>query len=138
MATLKWIAIFAVVGYGALVALLYVAQRSMQYFPERFRTGPAEAGLAGAEEVVLDTADGERVIAWQLPPRADKPVVLYFHGNGASLRWRLERFRALTADGTGLVALSYRGYGGSGGSPAQAGPSKRADGGVAFHRARHP
>jgi fermentation-respiration switch protein FrsA (DUF1100 family) len=70
---------------------------------------------------VLDTADGERVIAWHLPPRAEQPVVLYFHGNGASLRWRLERFRALTADGTGLVALSYRGYGGSSGSPSEAG-----------------
>ena len=55
MATLKWIAIFTVVGYGALVALLYVAQRAMQYFPESLRTAPAEAGLAGAEEVVLDT-----------------------------------------------------------------------------------
>jgi fermentation-respiration switch protein FrsA (DUF1100 family) len=137
MATLKWIAIFAVVGYGALVALLYVAQRSMQYFPERFRTAPAEAGLAGAEEVVLDTADGERVIAWQLPPRADKPVVLYFHGNGASLRWRLERFRALTADGTGLVALSYRGYGGSSGSPSEAGFIADALAAYAFAAARY-
>jgi fermentation-respiration switch protein FrsA (DUF1100 family) len=137
MTTLKWIAIFAVVGYGALVALLYVAQRSMQYFPERFRTGPAEAGLAGAEEVVLDTADGERVIAWQLPPRADKPVVLYFHGNGASLRWRLERFRALTADGTGLVALSYRGYGGSSGSPSEAGFIADALAAYAFAAARY-
>ena len=41
------------------------------------------------------------------------PVFLYFHGNGGSLRWRDERFRALIADGSGLVALSYRGYAGS-------------------------
>ena len=121
MATLKWIAIFAVVGYGALVALLYVAQRSMQYFPESFRTAPAAAGFAEAEEVALGTTDGERVIVWHLPPRGEQPVVLYFHGNGASLRWRLDRFRALTTDGTGLVALSYRGYGGSSGSPSEAG-----------------
>jgi uncharacterized protein len=34
------------------------------------------------------------------------PGFSLFHGNGGSLRWRVERFRALTADGSGLVALS--------------------------------
>ena len=107
-------------------------------FPERFRTAPAAAGLPEAEEVVLDTADGERVIAWHLPPRGDKPVVLYFHGNGASLRWRVDRFRALTADGTGLVALSYRGYGGSSGRPTEEGLVNDALAAYAFARARYP
>jgi hypothetical protein len=43
MGTLKWFMIYALLGYGAFVALLYVAQRTMQYFPERFRTAPAAA-----------------------------------------------------------------------------------------------
>jgi fermentation-respiration switch protein FrsA (DUF1100 family) len=137
MATLKWIAIYVIVGYGALVALLYVAQRSMQYFPERFRTAPTDAGLAGAEEVILDTPDGERVIVWHVPPRGEQPVVLYFHGNGASLRWRVDRFRALTADGTGLVALSYRGYGGSSGSPSETGFMTDALAAYTFAAARY-
>jgi hypothetical protein len=118
---LKWLLILALAGYGGLVALLYVTQRAMQYFPERFRTTPSAAGLPQVEEVVLDTADGERVIGWHIPPRGDKPVVLYFHGNGGSLRGRVDRFRALTADGTGLLALSYRSYGGSSGRPTEAG-----------------
>src|SRR6266853_1385941 len=137
MNTLKWLVIFALLGYGSIVALLYVTQRAMQYFPERFRTAPAVAGLPEAEEVVLDTADGERVIVWHVPPRADKPVVLYFHGNGGSLRGRVDRFRALTADGTGLVALSYRGYGGSTGSPMEAGLIKDAEAAYAFAAARY-
>src|SRR5260370_21656912 len=121
MNSLKWLVIFALLGYVCIVALLYVTQRAMQYFPERFRTAPTVAGLPEAQEVVLDTADGERVIVWHVPPRADKPVVLYFHGNGRSLRRRVDRLRALTADGTGLVALSYRGYGRSSGSPTLTG-----------------
>ncbi len=121
MSTLKWIAVIVVAGYLGLGALMYFAQRALMYFPERVRTSPAAAGLPQAEEVVLDTADGEKVIAWHVPPRGDKPVVIYFHGNGGSLRYRVDRFRALTADGTGLVALSYRGYGGSTGSPSEAG-----------------
>jgi uncharacterized protein len=134
---LKSILILALVCYGGLVALLYVGQRALQYFPERFRTAPAAAGLPEAEEVVLDTADGERVIAWHLPPRGQKPVVLYFHGNGASLRWRVDRFRALTADGTGLVALSYRGYGGSSGSPTEPGLISDASAAYDFALARY-
>src|SRR5437762_902749 len=113
---LKWIVV-VLAGYGGLIALLYVTQRSLQYFPESFRTSPAAAGMPEAEEVVLDTVDGEKVIVWHVPPRGDRPVILYLHGNGASLRWRVDRYRALTLDGMGLVALSYRGYGGSTGTP---------------------
>jgi uncharacterized protein len=137
MATLKWWLTFALVFYVGLVALLYVGQRAIQYFPESFRTAPAAAGLPQAEEITLDTADGERVIVWHVPPLEQKPVVLYFHGNGASLRWRTDRFRALTADGSGLVALSYRGYGGSTGSPTEAGLMNDAAAAYAFAAARY-
>src|ERR1700710_1006588 len=121
MVLVKSLLVLLLAGYLGLVALLYVAQRSLMYFPERMRTEPANAGLPMAEEIVLDTADGERVIAWHIAPRGEGQVVLYFHGNGGALRHRAERFRALTADGTGLVALSYRGFGGSTGSPTEAG-----------------
>src|SRR5262249_27663514 len=88
MNTLKWLVIFTLLGYGAIVALLYCGRRWMNFFPGRFGGAPAVAGLPETQEVVLDTADGERVIAWHVPPRGDKPVVLYFHGNGGSLRGR--------------------------------------------------
>src|SRR6476646_2947403 len=84
-------------------------------------TDPRAAGLPEAEEAVLDTADGEQVIVWHVPPREGQLVFLYFHGNGGSLRWRDERFRALISDGSGLIALSYRGYGGSAGRPPEEG-----------------
>src|SRR5256885_4881237 len=116
---LKWLLIVALVGYGVLLALVYVGQRALQYFPERLRTPPAAAGLPEAEEVVLTTSDGERVIVWHVPPREEtKPVLLYFHGNGGALAWRAERLRARTAEGTRVVAASYPGYGGSNSRPA--------------------
>ena len=135
--TLKWL-IVPVVVYGAFVALVYVAQRLLQYFPERRRTAPSAIGLANAEEVVLDTADGERVIVWHVPPRNGQPVFVYFHGNGGSLRWREERFRDLIDDGSGLVALSYRGYGGSSGRPTEKGLIEDARAAYAFAVARYP
>jgi uncharacterized protein len=134
---LKWL-IAAGVLYGGSVTLLYVSQRSLQYFPERRRTTPHAAGLSEAEEVILDTADGEQVIIWHVPPHEDHPVFLYFHGNGGSLRWRDERFRALIADGSGLVALSYRGYGGSSGRPTETGLLNDAAAAYAFAIERYP
>lgn len=121
MKILLWLLTLAAGGYGALATLMYFGQRSLLYFPEQARTAPAAAGLPAAEEVVLDTSDGEQVVVWHRPPQAGKPVVLYFHGNAGSLRIRAARLSALTSDGTGLVALSYRGFGGSTGSPTEDG-----------------
>jgi fermentation-respiration switch protein FrsA (DUF1100 family) len=121
MGTLKWIAIVALAGYAGLLALMYLMQRSLMYFPDTARKSPAAIGLTRAEEVTLRTADGEQVIVWHVPAGDDKPVVVYFQGNGGGLDLRANRFRNLVSDGTGLIALNYRGYGGSSGSPSEAG-----------------
>ena len=122
MNTLKWLVIFTVLGYGVIVALLYFGQRAMQYFPERFRTAPAAAGLPEAQEVVLDTPDGERVIAWHVRPRGDKPVVLYFHGNGGSLRGRT--CQAITRSPSAVSSTTSS----ASGRPAAAGAVRKRSG----------
>jgi uncharacterized protein len=138
MALLKWTLIVCLVGYAGAVVLLYVVQRALMYFPETARTPPAAAGLPSAEEILLDTADGEKLVAWHLPPRDDRPVVLYLHGNGGALRHRAGRFLALTADGTGLVAIDYRGFGGSSGGPSETGLLIDAATAYGFAAARYP
>ena len=90
---LQWILISAAVAYIGLVVGLYAGQRSLMYFPAQRRTAPADAGLPRAEEVTLPTSDGEKVIAWHVPPAPGKPIVLFFHGNGDSLAGRAGRFR---------------------------------------------
>ena len=120
--TIGAVLVVPIVLYLGLVAVLYAAQRRMLYLPpEITRTSPAAAGFSAAEEVVLDTTDAEKVIAWHVPPVGRRPVVIFFHGNAEVLAWRVERLRQLTRDGTGLVALSYRGYGGSTGEPTEQG-----------------
>ena len=83
-----------------------------------------------AEEVTLKASDGVPLVAWHVAPRDDKPVIIYFHGNGGALRYRVGRFRKLISDGIGIVAVEYRGYGGSGGSPTE--PGLIADGEAAY------
>jgi fermentation-respiration switch protein FrsA (DUF1100 family) len=138
MAALKSIFLFLLVGYGAMVVLAYFVQRSLLYFPDRTHTSPAQAGFPEAEEVAIETADGERLIAWYVPAADEKPVVLYLHGNGGALVHRVRRFRGLIANGNGLVALSYRGYGGSSGSPTEEGLLADAAAAYAFAAARYP
>ena len=97
MGLLKWV-IAAAAGFGGLIALVYVMQRSLMYFPERLRTPSSAAGLPEAHEVTLDSKDGEKLIVWHVPPRGEKPVVLYFHGNGGGCATVLPAFvRSLRA-----------------------------------------
>jgi uncharacterized protein len=134
---LTWIAIIALCLYAGFAAMLYLTQRSLMYFPETAHTRPAQVGLPEAEEVALTASDGVKVMAWHVAPRDGKPVILYFHGNGGALRYRVERFRKLIAAGIGLVALEYRGYGGNEGSPSEQGLIADANAAYTF-AARYP
>jgi fermentation-respiration switch protein FrsA (DUF1100 family) len=138
MTALGWLAIIALVLYVALTASVYFAQRSLMYFPDTVHISPAAAGLPEAEEVPLTSADGARIHVWHVAPRDNKPVILYFHGNGGSLPGRVDRFRRLIQDGIGLVGVEYRGYGGLGGTPSEEGLIDDAKAGYAFAAARYP
>jgi uncharacterized protein len=138
LTVVKWIALVASLGYLGGVAVLFFEQRSFIFpVPQAFRTTPAAAGLAEAEEQFLPTADGERVIVWHVPAKPGHAVVLFFHGNGDFLAGLVGRFREITEDGTGLVALSYRGYAGSSGRPSEQGLLLDAEAAHAFALARY-
>ncbi|HZD91312.1 MAG TPA: alpha/beta hydrolase [Pseudolabrys sp.] len=121
MTVLEWLLAAAFALYAAVLVLMYVFQHKLMYFPDPNRTAPAAAGLPQAQELRLESIDGERLVAWHIPPRGDRPVMLYLHGNAGALNLRAKRFEWLVAEGDGLVALSYRGFGGSSGRPSEAG-----------------
>ena len=138
MTVLKWLAVLASVGYLVGLGVLLFAQRSFIFpIPRTFSTAPEAAGFGAAEEQVLTTADGEKVIVWHVPAKPGHAVVLYFHGNGDFLAGLVGRFRDITLDGTGLVALSYRGYAGSSGRPSEQGLLLDAMAAYAFASARY-
>ena len=138
MTVLKWLLIVVSVGYLGGLAVLYFKQRSMLFpIPPVGRTAPDAAGFPEAEEHVLTTADGEKVIVWHVPAKPGHPVVLYFHGNGDFLAGFFGRFHDLISDGTGIVALSYRGYAGSSGQPSERGLLLDAAAAYAFTTARY-
>ena len=138
MTALKWLAVLASVGCLAGLVGLFFAQRSFIFpIPQTVRTAPEAAGFGVAEEHLLTTADGEKIIVWHVPAKSGHAVVIYFHGNGDFLAGLVGRFRDITADGTGLVALSYRGYAGSSGRPSEQGILWDAAAAYAFASARY-
>ncbi len=96
-----------------------LTQRRLLYFPDTQRVAPEQTGLAGVTEVTIATADGERLVAWWSPPKPGKPIVLYFHGNGGNIAIRAGRLALFQEAGFGALLVSYRGYGGSTGSPSE-------------------
>lgn len=138
MTVLKWLVALVSIGYLSGLVALYFAQRAFLFpIPQTARTTPQAAGFPEAEEHVLITADDEKLMVWHVPARSGHPVVLYFHGNGDYLAGFFGRFRDLISDGTGIVALSYRGYAGSSGQPSEAGLLQDAAAAYAFTAARY-
>ncbi len=117
------IALGASAFYVAIVALMYVFQRDMMYFPDQIRRVPPSyyPMLAGVQEIELKTSDGLKVYAWYAPAPEGRPTVTIFHGNGGSLRSQRYRLAYFKEAGMGVLLLAYRGYAGSDGRPSEDG-----------------
>ena len=106
--------------YGLVVVGLYAGQRKILFPRDAAEVDPATLGLK-AEILRLKTEDGESLLAWRILPAPGRPMILYFHGNSGGIDLRFERFRALAQAGMGLLAIEYRGYASSTGSPSERG-----------------
>jgi fermentation-respiration switch protein FrsA (DUF1100 family) len=111
----------AVLAYLAIVAFMYLQQRSFQYFPGHKATPPQALGLTGVSEERVRTPDGETIVLWYAPAPPGAPTVLFFHGNGGEIADRTKRFGFLQSQGFGVLFVSYRGYGGSTGTISEQG-----------------
>jgi len=106
--------------YAALFLALLFGQRKILFWAHAAEVDPATLGLK-AKVLRLKTEDGETLLAWSVPPAPGRPLILYFHGNAGGLDLRAERFRAMVKAGMGLIAIEYRGYASSTGSPSERG-----------------
>ena len=108
----------AVIMYVALIAILYIKQRSFIYFPD---TSKPE-NQYGAEIVDVSTQDGLALQSWYFSGNDPaKPVILYFHGNAGHFANRLFKAKPYIDNGFGVLLAEYRGYGGNAGEHSEQG-----------------
>ena len=111
----------AAMAFGALALF----QRHLIY-PGAYASrlpGADRAVPEGVTAITLVTADGERLYGLWRPPEPGGGVVLTFHGNGSLPEPHAARFSAAPwrTAGWGVLAIAYRGYPGSTGSPSEDG-----------------
>ncbi|MEZ0261841.1 MAG: alpha/beta hydrolase [Alphaproteobacteria bacterium] len=119
---LKLVAVVGL-GYLALMAVMYLAQRKLQYFPDRNPPGdPAAVGLKDMQSVKVITSDNLQLVAWFAPPkkRTGKIVIIY-HGNAGNISNRAIKAAHFMERGHGVFMCEYRGYGGNPGTPTEEG-----------------
>ncbi|NTF18189.1 alpha/beta hydrolase [Agrobacterium rubi] len=112
------LAIIMAMAYAAICVAMVVFQRSLIYMPAPDAYAPDAFGLAGVDVDRLKTPDGEIIETWRWLGSPDKPVIVFFHGNAGNLNNRHYMFQMFKNLGYGFVAVDYRGYGNSTGSPS--------------------
>lgn len=121
---LRWLflglLVIALTGYAGVLSYLYANQRHLLYLNRHEIETPDIRGVP-IEDVRIATPDGETLQAWYAPPQAGKPVFLFFHGQGAKLEQGKARYIRIHAEGSGFLALAYRGFSQSTGTPSEQG-----------------
>lgn len=133
-------AIAAGSSYGAMLAGMFALQRHLIYSTGDTGNlaGSGTLAIPGSERLTIETPDGERLAAWYRAPRSGAPVFLFFHGKGGSLERKTGRWSRIEKQGAGILAISYRGYPGSTGTPSETGLVTDARAAYDWLRARHP
>ena len=119
---LKLLAAIAVC-YALLVVIVYFAQSRMLYLPDvpgrDLYATPGDAGMVYTD-VSIQSEDGVTLHGWFVQGSSSR-VVLFFHGNAGNISHRLESIRQFLGLGLSVFIIDYRGYGRSGGRPAEPG-----------------
>lgn len=107
--------------YGALCLYMFFRQESYVFFPEKGLTAtPKTFGMA-YEDLWFQTEDGLSIHGWSIPAHPSRALLLFFHGNAGTLSHRVEKIRLFHDWGFHVLAVDYRGYGESAGSPSEEG-----------------
>lgn len=112
--------------YVAFVAVVYLAQPHLVYFPtSRLVTTPAAVGMP-YRDVSLETPRGVGIHGWHVRTTGARWTVLILHGNGGNISHRLDTLRIFHELGADALIVDYPGYGLSEGKPDEQGTYEAA------------
>ena len=129
---MRGLLIGAAIAAATLWGLARWLQPRMAFFPMHGVQGtPASAGLPFTD-LKIRTDDGETLHGWWIEHPSPRGQVLYWHGNGGNLSLWLPVLTDLRRHGFSVMAVDYRGYGASSGSPSEHGLYRDADAAAAY------
>lgn len=113
---------------GLTLALFWLGQRRMIYFPFAAVPPPASLGLKRAEEVTFTTEDSLTLHGWFVPAESTPArfTVIVFNGNAGNRSMRAPLAAELARRGVASFLFDYRGYGDNSGAPSEAGLGRDA------------
>jgi fermentation-respiration switch protein FrsA (DUF1100 family) len=114
---IKWGLVAALIVVAPLLILTNCAN-SLIYHPHTEQVAP---NFESTQAVRIETADGERIVAWYRAPDEGQPIFLFFDGNAGRPQIWEGRWRRIVESGAGFLAVYYRGYSGSTGAPSESG-----------------
>jgi fermentation-respiration switch protein FrsA (DUF1100 family) len=105
-----------------VIMLLISGCDSLLYVPDRGAPHNSCFDELGMRHVPLVASDRTSIYAWYAKAREPQlPTLAYFTGNAGNVAHRACLVRPYVERGYGVLILSYRGYGGSGGRPDEPG-----------------
>jgi uncharacterized protein len=134
MPRIPWFVGYPLVGACGYGALYFAANRAI-YYPSRYPSGwwHVQAQVSAAD-VWLRASDGVRLHAWWIEPPGARIATLFLHGNAGNITHRARHIQEITAAGSALLMLDYRGYGKSEGRPTERGLYADAEAGYEYLR----
>jgi uncharacterized protein len=88
--------------------------------------------MLGASNVAIETTDHVRLNGWLMRREGARWVTLYLHGNAGNVTHRAAQIREITAAGSSILMLDYRGYGKSEGRPTEQGLYRDSEAAYAY------
>lgn len=113
ISTIKYVLMFCVIVYFTIP--LYI-HKSLYFPSKQFFDLDVEF-----EDIFIPVNDRIKINGWYSAPTTRDITVVFCHGNGGNLSFYTEKIRLLQEKGYGILAIDYRGYGMSNGSPNEKG-----------------
>lgn len=115
-----WILI-GLVGYGAVIGVLFLAQRNLIYLPPAVHPDRADFAADDFDIVAYQSADGLALMGWHRPAAPGLPTIVFLHGNAGHVGQSVFKVRPYLDQGYGAFLVGYRGYSGNPGRPTEQG-----------------
>lgn len=122
----------AVAGWALLA---WMANRSA-FFPLKYPGGAWEERQRIRADDVWIQSSGARLHGWWKKVKGAQAAVLFLHGNAGNVTQRAGAMEDVAAAGAAVLVVDYRGYGKSGGRPAEPGLYRDAEAAYEWLRAQ--